>query len=60
MQAPSAEAGWSGKSVLIVDDYPSIRKSMRELLTGLGLTCREAENGVQAMERIKAFEAARN
>ena len=49
----SQESPWAGKSVLIVDDYPSIRNNMRELAESLGLGCREAENGIQAQERIK-------
>ena len=39
-----SQAVWSGKSVLVVDDYPSIRKSMRELVQGLEIgraSCRE-------------------
>jgi twitching motility two-component system response regulator PilH len=37
-----------------VDDYPTIRKTIRELLLNLGLDCREAENGLQAQEKLKA------
>jgi two-component system, sensor histidine kinase and response regulator len=44
---------WEGKTALVVDDYPSIRKNMRELLMGLGLQCREAENGLNALEMLK-------
>ena len=44
---------WAGKSVLIVDDYQTIRKTMRELVQGMGLVCREAENGLAAMERLR-------
>ncbi|MEW6266193.1 MAG: response regulator [Thermodesulfobacteriota bacterium] len=44
---------WSGKSVLLVDDYPAIRRNMRELVQGLGLSWREAENGLRALEKIK-------
>ena len=44
---------WKGKTVLLVDDYPTIRKTLRELVHGLGLECREAENGLQAQEKLK-------
>ncbi|MEW5723866.1 MAG: response regulator [Thermodesulfobacteriota bacterium] len=56
MEEPPSQTGqakWAGKSVLVVDDYPSIRKTMRELLVTLGLECREAENGLQAQERLR-------
>ena len=45
---------WTGKHVLLVDDYQSIRNSMRELAQGLGLECREAENGLKAQEEISS------
>ena len=48
-----SEYPWHGKTVLLVDDYPTIRKTVRELVQGLGLDCREAENGLQAQERLK-------
>jgi len=47
------QAVWAGKAVLIVDDYPTIRKTVRELAEGLGLTCREAENGLEAQARLR-------
>lgn len=46
-------APWTGKTVLIVDDYPSIRKNVRDMLQGLGLTCLEAENGLNAQEKLR-------
>lgn len=49
----SNRALWNGKRILIVDDYPSIRKSVRELVQGLGLNCLEAENGLAAQEKMK-------
>jgi CheY-like chemotaxis protein len=52
-QTVPAEKPWAGKSVLLVDDYPSIRKTMRELSEGLGLQVQEAENGLAAQERLK-------
>jgi CheY-like chemotaxis protein len=48
---------WAGKSVLIVDDYSSIRKTMRELVQGLGLVSHEAENGLQALEALRTAAA---
>ena len=50
---PTGQNVWSGKSVLVVDDYPSIRRSMRELVESLGLNFREAENGLEALEALK-------
>jgi CheY-like chemotaxis protein len=42
-----------GKRALVVDDYPSIRKTIIELAVGLGLNCLEAENGLNALEVLK-------
>ncbi|MFH1134484.1 MAG: response regulator [Pseudomonadota bacterium] len=50
---PAGQAAWAGKSILVVDDYPSIRKSMKELVQSLGLRFREAENGLEALEALK-------
>lgn len=44
---------WAGKSVLAVDDYASIRNTMKELLLSLGLNYLEAENGLAALEILK-------
>ena len=43
----------AGKTALVVDDYPSIRKTIIELVIGLGLNCLEAENGLAALEVLK-------
>ena len=44
---------WTNKTALVVDDYPTIRKSLRELAQDLGLECLEAQNGLQAQELLK-------
>ncbi|MBF0529750.1 MAG: response regulator [Deltaproteobacteria bacterium] len=49
----TATKSWVGKTVLVVDDYRSIRKSIRELLQGMGVVCIEAENGLQALEILR-------
>lgn len=49
-----ADASWQGKTVLVVDDYPAVRKTVRDLVQSLGLKTLEAENGLQAQEVLKA------
>jgi len=44
---------WQGKSVLIVDDYMAVRKTIKELVQTLGLIPIEAENGLKAQEVLK-------
>ncbi|MDR1036551.1 MAG: response regulator [Deltaproteobacteria bacterium] len=41
---------WQGKSVLVVDDYQAVRKTIKELFAGMGLDVTEAVNGVEALE----------
>jgi two-component system chemotaxis response regulator CheY len=41
---------WKGKSVLVVDDYQAVRKTIKELFANMGLKVTEAENGAQALE----------
>lgn len=41
------------KIVLIVEDYPDIRTMMRYLVQGYGYEVVEAENGEEAVERVK-------
>ena len=38
------------KDCLIVDDSPIVRRAARELLTGLGFSCREAVDGEKALQ----------
>lgn len=38
------------KNLLIVDDSPIVRRKAREFMTSLGFTCREVENGQQALD----------
>ena len=54
MSAHEAPVPWAGKSVLIVDDYPAVRKAVKELVAGLGLEATEADNGLRALELLKA------
>ncbi len=44
---------WQGKTVLVVDDYSAVRKTVKELVQSLGLSTREAENGLVALETLK-------
>ncbi|MDR2349948.1 MAG: response regulator [Deltaproteobacteria bacterium] len=41
---------WQNKSVLVVDDYQAIRKTIKELFASMGLKVTEAGNGVEALE----------
>src|ERR1700684_4726628 len=43
--------------ILIVDDYPTARKTVRSLLVWHSLeVCGEAENGKQAIEKVKRLK----
>jgi len=44
---------WRGKSVLVVDDYLAVRKTIKELVQSLGMVPTEAENGLKAQEFLK-------
>lgn len=44
---------WQGKNVLVVDDYPVIRKTFCELAQSVGLNCFEADNGLDAQKMLK-------
>ena len=44
---------WHGKSVLVVDDYLAVRKTIKELVQSLGMVPTEAENGLKAQEVLK-------
>lgn len=44
---------WQDKTVLFVDDYPTVRKSMKVLLTDAGLNYLEAEDGLKAQEVLR-------
>ena len=41
--------------VLIVDDHPDNRKVLREFLEPIGISTREAENGIQAVELTESW-----
>jgi CheY-like chemotaxis protein len=43
---------WQGKSVLVVDDYQAVRKTIKELFATMGLKVTEAGNGVEALEKL--------
>lgn len=49
----STNAPWQGKSVLVVDDYLAVRKTIKELVQSLGMVAVEAENGLKAQELLK-------
>lgn len=41
------------KSVLVVDDFPAMRNSIRQLMEKNGFSVREACNGVEALDELK-------
>jgi CheY-like chemotaxis protein len=43
---------WQGKSVLVVDDYQAVRKTIKELFVSMGLVVTEAVNGVEALDLL--------
>lgn len=53
-EAPAAElrAMAAGRRLLLVEDDPGVASVAQELLEGLGLEVRTAENGPQALERL--------
>lgn len=51
--AQATNAPWQGKSVLVVDDYLAVRKTIKELVQSLGMVATEAENGLKAQEFLK-------
>jgi len=48
-----ADSPWKGKEVLVVDDYLAVRKTIKELVTSLGMVTAEAESGLKAQELLK-------
>ncbi len=48
-----ANKPWQGKTVLVVDDYLAVRKTIKELVQTLGMVPVEAENGLKAQEILK-------
>ncbi|MDR2391467.1 MAG: response regulator [Planctomycetota bacterium] len=53
MAVAGDNASLNGKSVLIVDDYPAVRHAIKDILVGLGVVVREAENGLEAQAILK-------
>ncbi|MDR1533672.1 MAG: response regulator [Planctomycetota bacterium] len=53
MNATDSGIPWKDKSILIVDDYPAVRKAIKDIVTGLGASAREAKNGLEALEILK-------
>ncbi|MCC8107963.1 MAG: response regulator [Planctomycetes bacterium] len=49
----SENAPWKGKSILIVDDYPAVRRAIKDIIVGLGMKAEEAENGLEAQAVLK-------
>jgi CheY-like chemotaxis protein len=45
---------WQGKSVLVVDDYQAVRKTIKELFASMGLIVSEAVNGVEALDCLSS------
>jgi two-component system, chemotaxis family, chemotaxis protein CheY len=44
-----------GKYILVVDDSPTIRVSVEFALKAIGLPVEQAENGVEALKKIKTL-----
>lgn len=53
MSAGEASASWKDKSILIVDDYPAVRRVIRDIVVALGMKAEEAENGLEAQAALK-------
>ncbi len=53
MSASDANAPWRDKSILIVDDYPAVRRVIRDIVISLGMKAEEAENGIEAQTKLK-------
>ena len=49
----AASAAWKDKSILIVDDYPAVRRAIKDIVVSLGMVADEAENGLEAQARLK-------
>lgn len=45
---------FKGKKALVVDDYRSMRVTLKELLEEIGFSVTEAENGLDGLEKAKA------
>lgn len=43
-----------GKRALVVDDYHSMRVTLKEMLEQLGFQITEAENGLEGLEKLRA------
>ncbi|MDR3211784.1 MAG: response regulator [Planctomycetota bacterium] len=50
MSANRTTSPWAGKSILVVDDYPAIRRAIKEIVASLDLVVTEAENGIEAQK----------
>ncbi|MDR1745449.1 MAG: response regulator [Planctomycetota bacterium] len=53
MPASETAAPWKGKSILIVDDYPAVRRAIKDIIVALGMSAEEAENGLEAQAALK-------
>ncbi len=53
MPASDAPMPWKDKSILIVDDYPAVRRAIKDIVLALGMSAEEAENGLEAQARLK-------
>ncbi len=49
----SEAAPWKNKAILVVDDYPAVRRAIKDIVVALGMTAEEAENGVEAQAKLK-------
>ena len=49
----SSDQGASPKNILVIDDDPSIRSLLRQVLEAKGYVVREAENGQEAIAKVR-------
>jgi len=47
----------NGKSILIVDDEPAIRRLLRQKLSGEGYWCEEADSATQTLDKLRSSPA---
>ncbi len=53
MSASDSTAPWKDKSILVVDDYPAVRRVIKDIVVALGMKAEEAENGLEALAVLK-------
>jgi len=57
---PTGDAKTAALNALVVEDFPSIRKTVVDTLTSINLNLVEASNGIEALEFLEANPQAVN